>query len=276
MITYKKGAFLNIVSLQPAEWERRFKDVERLPFRDHLEIWLEYIPSRGERAALKGILRDSELIIHGPFIHLSLVSHIPAVAKLTARRLEEAIDLAADLGASVITFHAGTYPVFEDRRRALETLAERFLPFVSLTSPVVTLENMPVRAGGAARECLGRLEDLEEFQKLVPDTRFTLDVGHCLQNEDDPMLFITRNFERIEDIHLHDGRAGGKSHLRLGLGTLDLKSLIETLIGVEFHRYVSLETLSASDTKASWDSWLDAERQFAITKPASFRAAMRS
>ena len=37
---------------------------------------------------------------------------------------------------------------------------------------------------------------------LLPKVRFTLDIGHCLQNEDDFLPFIKKHSSRIENIHL--------------------------------------------------------------------------
>jgi sugar phosphate isomerase/epimerase len=167
--------------------------------------------------------------------------------------------IASNLEARVVTFHAGTYPVFADKERALQQLAEKFAPFTKSESPIVTLENMPVR-GGTARECLGKLDDLVDLEALLPDIRFTLDVGHCLQNGDDFESFLRQKTSRISDIHLHDGVCGGKAHLALGEGRLDLVSFLHTLDESKFSGYVGLETISWKDTDRSWKSWLDIER----------------
>ncbi len=259
MTRYKKGTFLNICSDNPRDWRNDFRRIEQLTEKDHLELWVESILGRDGTRTLRSMLSGHELIMHGPFIHLSLVSHVDSVNEWSLMRFHEAVELAANLGARVVTFHAGTYPVFGDREKALHQLAERFAPFVKSDSPIVTLENMPVR-GGTARECLGKLDDLIDLESLLPDVRFTLDVGHCLQNGDDFESFLRDKSHRISDIHLHDAICGGKAHLALGKGNLDLVSLLRTLREVKFGGYVGLETITWKDTERSWRSWLDIER----------------
>lgn len=259
MIRYKKGAFLNICSDKPLDWRDDLRLIEQLPDTDHLELWVESILDRESTRTLRSMLSGRELIMHGPFIHLSLVSHVESVNEWSLKRFHEAVELASNIEARVVTFHAGTYPVFANRERTLDQLAERFAPFTKYESPIVTLENMPVR-GGTARECLGKLDDLVELESLLPGVRFTLDVGHCLQNGDDFESFLRQRAGRISDIHLHDGICGGKAHLALGEGRLDLVSLLRTLDESNFSGYVGLETIAWKDTDRSWRSWLDIER----------------
>ncbi len=174
------------------------------------------------------------------------------------------------MGAKVVTVHAGTYPVFEERARALDRLIHNFSSFAKLRTPVVSLENMPVKKG-TNRECLGPLNDLRELHQLFPDVRFTLDIGHALQNGDDFESFLREKVEYIEDIHLHDGRLGGSAHLPLGRGELDLRRTLLTLQEVNFKKYIGLETISASDTLQSWSKWLNAEKQCGVLTTSATR-----
>ncbi len=259
MVNYKRGAFVHVLTSDPAKWEADFRNIAALPCQQHVEVWLEYIPLAKERLVLAEMLRGTEVIIHGPFIHSSLVSNLQDFAEISLRRSSEAVEFATMIGAKVITFHAGTTPVFETREIAFERLAKRFSQFVTVKSPVVTLENMPVK-NGTTRECLGKLDDLRALHSIMPEVQFTLDIGHSLQNGDDFESFLREYAPRIRDIHLHDGRLGGRSHMRLGAGMLNLQKLLEVLRDLRFSRYVTLETISFADTKASWQTWLEAER----------------
>lgn len=257
---YKKGTFVNITNSNPTEWEANFRRIGNLSPRQHIEIWLEYIPTGRKRTILREMLGDMEVIIHGPFIHMSLVTHLNALGEISLKRCNETVEFATLIGAKVVTFHAGTYPIFEKQEVAFERLARRFSGFVALKAPVVTLENMPVKRG-TTRECLGKLDDLRLLQSIIPDIHFTLDIGHSLQNGDDFESFLREQSSCISNIHLHDGMAGGRSHLRLGAGTLDLPKLIGLLRDVGFSKYVTLETISLEDTELSWAAWLNAERR---------------
>src|SRR5437660_8360724 len=138
-------------------------------------------------------------------------------------------------------------------------LAQKFEAFTQMGDPVTTLENMPVKSHGTMREPIGNLADCESILKLLPKLRFTLDIGHCLQNEDDFVPFIQKYVSRIENIHLHDGIPRGKAHLGLGKGSLDLERFLEVLAAVNFVKHVGIETISFDDTASSWDSLCRAE-----------------
>lgn len=249
---FKQGAFVNLLTPDSNEWRRQFKDIEKLPSLDHIEIWTEFIPRREQVRELRDLLRGIEVIIHGPFIHTSLVSHLPDVVRLTERRFQETVEFANVISATVVTFHAGSYPLFLKKHEALEILAQRFERFTETNSPIATLENMPIRSHGTMREPIGKLADCEAILKLLPKLRFTLDVGHCLQNEDDYVPFIQRHAERIENIHLHDGIPHGRAHLGLGQGALNLEDFLNVLVSVNFSKHIGIETISSEDTCSSW------------------------
>ena len=260
MNKYKKGAFVHIIDPRPLDWEHQFQLIDSLPLREHVEMWVEYIPTREEKGILRDMVKGREAIIHGPFIHMSLVSHLDNLAEISLRRCNEAIELATFLGAKLVTLHAGTYPIFDSRESAFERLGRRFFEIAKLKSPIICLENMPVR-GGTVKECLGRLDDLRAFKSIIPDIHFTLDIGHCLQNRDDFEMFLREESSCIENIHLHDGNAGGRSHLPIGTGSLNLQELLDLFTSVPFTKYVGLETISFEDTKSSWKLWLEAEQR---------------
>lgn len=251
---YKKGVFVNVVEPDTRGWGKAFKRIENFLGRRHVELWVEHMPSREETKVLRGLLQGTDVILHGPFIHLSLASPYSGIAESSMARCSEAVELASALNAKVVTLHGGTYPVFESQDVALERLARRFEKFAALESPVVTLENMPIR-GGTALECLGKLEDLRKAAVMMPDVRFTLDIGHCVQNGDDFVEFLRDKGDRIEDIHLHDGRLGGKGHLKLGAGELDLHELVRQLRELKYEGYIGLETITPEDTEVSWAVW---------------------
>jgi sugar phosphate isomerase/epimerase len=258
-VMFKQGAFVNLLTADSRQWSKQLKQIEKLPSLDHIELWMEHIPKNREINEIKDLFRGIELIIHGPFIHASLVSHLPEVVKLTERRFDETVEFASAIAARVITFHAGSYPLFLEKHEVLERLAHRFERFSGITDPVMTLENMPVKSYGTMREPIGILADCESMLKLLPNLRFTLDIGHCIQNEDDFVPFIQKHVSRIENIHLHDGIPRGKAHMGIGNGSLNLERFLEALVAVNFEKHVGIETISFEDTSSSWDALCKAE-----------------
>jgi sugar phosphate isomerase/epimerase len=257
---FRQGAFVNVLTSDSKQWKATLASLEKLPSLDHIELWLEHIPVGNEIAEIQSAFRGIPVIIHGPFIHTSLVSHIPEVVAVTSRRFDETIEFASKVDARIVTFHAGSYALFESRRQMLENLASRFERFTDLNSPVATLENLPIKSYGTTKEPIGKLSDCEEILSLLPKLRFTLDIGHCIQNEDDFVSFLRKHGSRVENIHLHDGFPQGKGHLRLGTGKLDLNQFLETLKEVAFTGFVSMETISVEDTTSSWRTLCEAER----------------
>jgi sugar phosphate isomerase/epimerase len=261
---FKQGAFVNVLTSDSEQWKSTLANLDRLPSLDHIELWVERIPKGNELKEIRNAFRGIELIIHGPFIHTSLVSHIPEIVAATRKRFDAAVEFASKVEARVVTFHAGSYPLFESKELVLEKLASRFEAFTRIKDPVVTLENMPIKSYGTTKEPIGRLSDCDEILKLLPNLCFTLDVGHCLQNEDDFASFLKKHASRIENIHLHDGIPRGRGHLRLGTGTLDLSCFLDVLTAVSFDKYVSMETISLDDTRSSWETLCEAESRKGI------------
>lgn len=243
------GAFLNLTAFEPERWREGLAELDELGVA-HLELWLEFEPAPREVALLEALLAGRRTIMHGPFIGMSLSTHWEDLAALSLGRAHRAVEVAGVLRCEVVTLHAGPFAKFEGHRQALARLAERFARFSRISSPAVALENLPARAGASADAVAG-IGDLEQMIESLPGLSVTLDVGHCLQNGEDPRPFIERHSERIVDIHLHDGEPGGGAHRALGAGELPLHELLSCLDAVGYRGFLTVETLSAEDLRSS-------------------------
>lgn len=246
------GAFLNITGPEPQRWRQDLSALDELAV-SHLELWLEYMPARSELVELVGLLRGRRTIMHGPFIGMSLGTDWEALAAISLDRCRRAIEVAGLIGCEVLTLHAGQHGSFDDRLLAIERVAERLAPFGRLNRPIIAVENMPIRTGASA-ETLTRAEDISALATCAGELRLTLDVGHCLQNREDPVLVFERFKDNIHNIHLHDGTAGGSAHKALGVGELDLPAFLQALEASHYDRFLSIETLSHADLSASLDA----------------------
>jgi sugar phosphate isomerase/epimerase len=243
------GAFLNITSCEPVRWEAELDGLDAIGV-EHVELWLEYLPSPRELNVLTSLLRGRRTIMHGPFIGMSLATDWEALAAISLDRCHRAVEVAGVLGCEVVTLHAGAYGDFEPQAQAIRRLAERLGRFSRIPRPVITVENMPARTG-ASVESLAGADDLAALQMLSPQLNLTLDTGHCLQNAEDPAAVYMRFHETVRNIHLHDGRAGGKAHQALGTGDLDLVALLGSLQAKSYEGFVTIETLSREDLRSS-------------------------
>lgn len=252
--TISRGAIVQILGDETQDWEGQLADVLGLPDVNHVELWIEDIPTGPSWRRVSKSLAGIPVTIHGPFLHLSLCSRIDEVRKISRSRVADVAQLANQLEAAVLTVHAGPTPMFDNQDDAHQRLAESLIHLRGETSAILCLENM-ARKSGTLREGIQSLIDLERMLEYVPDLNFTLDIGHCLENGEDALEFLHRFSKRVCNIHLHDGRRGGPSHLRLGDGDLNLEAFESALMHVEYSGFVALETIGWADTEASWRVW---------------------
>ena len=247
-----RGAFLNLLTYDPGAWERQLSDLDGLGGLDHLELWLEFIPSRRELAALADLLGGRRTIMHGPFIGMSIASSWSQLADISVDRCLRAVEVAAYLGCEVVTVHTGIVQRDEPQEAVLDRIVARFERLSGFRQPAIAIENMAARRG-ATRESVASTEHLADLLERLPSLQVTLDTGHALQAGDDPVAFAAVYCDRIANIHLHDGHRGGKGHLRLDTAELDLPGLLHVLEHGGYGRFLTLETVSVDDTAASWE-----------------------
>lgn len=246
------GAFVNVTD---GDLDKVADEIATLRAHglDHVEVWLEYQPPPRELDALTRLLDGWVRIMHGPFVGMSLSTDWEALAAISLERCHRAIEAAGVLSCEVVTLHGGTYGDFTPHETALERLSARVARFTRISHPVVTIENMPAR-GGATREAVTAVEDLDALRDRIPTLKLTLDVGHCLQNGEDPAAVADRHVNHIADIHLHDGVAGGRAHAALGTGDLDVAELVRLLDARAYRGFISIETLTGDDLTASLET----------------------
>jgi sugar phosphate isomerase/epimerase len=95
----------------------------------------------------------------------------------------------------------------------------------------------------------------------APNIKFTVDIGHCLQNDDPYEAFFKRHVDHIADVHLHDGVTRGPAHLAFGTGQLDLERFVRLVQDTNYRGFVTLEMLSQEDTAKSWEELVNLEEK---------------
>lgn len=257
MPTVSVGAFINLLYRAPDRWESDFRSLQQFVSPDHVEIWAEYLPTQAERARLQRMLGGLPILVHAPFIHLSLASHLSKIRALSKQRCEKAIDLARYLGAKAVTLHGGSYPFHESRTVAIHRVAESVGEWASNGEVIVAVENMPQKAG-TTHEAVDSLTELAMIKTLVPNVHFTVDIGHCIQNGEEFSAFFRMHADNIVDVHLHDAVRGGRGHLAAGQGELDIP-LLRSVLGVaNYTKFVTIETLTLEDTITTHSAWMAA------------------
>lgn len=209
-------------------------DLASLTGADALEFWLETpafwltgLPLEELRSAAEEHPELHPMLIHAPVIDLNPCSINPKVQEISLAYALEALRLASELGAELVTIHPGRRSVkrrpnahdIQRFRRLLATLERGSMEF----GVKVALENMEAEVNtffstpGEVRELLVREEWL-----LI-----TLDIAHALYSDDhEAIAFIDSCGERLANVHL-SGRVEGVPHLPHSLDPRTAPVLIE-------------------------------------------------
>jgi len=256
VMNYSRGVFVNLFEPDPEAWLRqieRYDDV--LPRDSHYELLMESVPNDAALRRLDQATFSRQITVHGPYVGVSLAHPDADLRSASVQRVIRSARAAAELGAKVLTVHAGPVGVWEDRSDSLSRLVDSLEEIAQVASPMpIAIENMPTRSGGT-RELVVSCSDLIQLGTMSDAFSYAVDIGHCIQNGEDFSAMLSLHSERIANIHLHDGHAGGAAHLPLGSGELDLNRVIDLLSASQYNGHVALETLGFTDTIASWDEW---------------------
>jgi sugar phosphate isomerase/epimerase len=152
-----------------------------------------------------------------------------------------AVDVAAELGAPVVSLWSGAAPEDVDPARAWDRLLDgldRVLTHATRAGITLAFEPEP----GMLVE---RLEDYDRLSDRLghPDAlALTLDVGHCVCIEDEsPEDCIRRAGVRLAHVHIEDMVRGVHEHLMFGEGELDLPAALTALEEVGYDGLVAVE-----------------------------------
>jgi sugar phosphate isomerase/epimerase len=194
--------------------------------------------------------------------------HFPTLLEVSpddrARRiamLTRSIDLAADLGAGLVSIWSGAAPGGDvgDRRagppgreehwrRLIEGL-ERVLEHGRERGVQVSFEPEP---GMFVERPAGYLELLGRMGSRADSLGLTLDVGHLLVTGDLPVEAQIRSLApRLVHVHLDDIAGGVHEHRMFGEGVLDLPATLSALMEVGYDGMAAVE-LSRDSHRGAW------------------------
>ncbi|MFA6382279.1 MAG: sugar phosphate isomerase/epimerase family protein [Candidatus Buchananbacteria bacterium] len=255
-IPFKKGLFLNITSRNKSKWAKDIENLSNFQFLDFIEIWIEEIDlNTDEIAWLKQKLSPYEIIIHAPFINLSLISIQKSINEATINILKKSIDIGEQLNAKIITMHGGSFPLFLKQPAVKRIFVINFQQLINYADNKIeiTIENTSIKKNTQISYPV-LLNELSDIQSSIPNINFTLDVGHCIQNNDKFVNFLLKNKKYIKNIHLHNAIKNGTAHFGFNKkGDLKLKNFMDSLKNINYSNFLSLEILGEQDIKKSWE-----------------------
>ena len=155
--------------------------------------------------------------------------------------LQRAVRIAADLGADAVSCWSGVLAPGLDpvaaRRQVADALA-RVLEEAERRDVLVAVEPEP-------GHLLERLDDVLALRRAMGDPerlRVTLDLGHCVCTEDEPVADVVRRAgDLLVDVQVDDMVRGVHEHLPLGEGALDLASALAALVEVGYTGLAAVE-----------------------------------
>ncbi len=255
-MTYSKGLFLNITSKNKKDWGKDIDFIKRLKGVSHLEIWLEniYLP-KSDIESIKKELFNYKLIVHAPFINLSIISNHREINEASINILKITIEQSIKLNARLITIHAGAYPLTSDKEEIYELFAKNFKALLDYSKGRIPIAIENISRNERAQISFPVLtSELNKLNKFIPKINYTLDIGHCIQNDDNFSNFLVKNNNNhIKNIHLHNAIMGGRAHFGLNKsGDLKLDKLLELLSKIKYRGFLSLEIIDRENIKESW------------------------
>ena len=187
------------------------------------------------RAALRDKARHAsvKLALHAPE-EISFTTPHESLLKAGVERARDFVDLAADLGAEVLTCHLGSGSLrwaTGDNRVLFPHQLYADIMRESVMSSLPTLaryaEHKGVKLSIENAGCFGprEIQEITDELLLKSPAHLTWDIGHSNTREgqlDDHERFMFSHMDRIALLHLHDNDGTVDSHSPLGTGTVDL------------------------------------------------------
>ena len=179
--------------------------------------------------------------IHAPFMDVNIASLQQKSRTNSIEQIKSSIDLANKIDAEAVVVHPGIITFlgrnFEDEVYELANNSIKEIgDYAKDLGILVTIENMPNFEGMIYK-------DMNELHELLTslDMSMTLDIGHAnhVGYAADEMYF-----DSIKHIHAHDNFGDDDSHLALGEGSIDLKSIINNL---ERNNYDGIYIIEVND-----------------------------
>jgi len=207
-----------------------------------------YPPGLGpdDRRRLRARLAEANLgcTVHVPIYGVNLASPIPSLAAASLGEVVGAVDLARDLGASLVVLHPGHVdPDYLPLDGERDLAVRRFT--WALEVVLARAGDLPVAVENKQRsrgwDMVHTPDEHRVFLDRFPTLRACLDVGHLHTAGGDVRAYVRALGDRLAHVHLHDNRGDRDDHLPLGQGGVDWRGALEALEGAGYRGLVVLE-----------------------------------
>ena len=195
----------------------------------------------GFKQELKKVLEElDEVTLHSPIGEISLSAFHPKILEASIEEFKLNIDLASYLNIKKIVMHPGK---FDSIHAKLSLLSKKRVHdnFLNLNKYAIEKNVFLCMENLAKNDTLFTKPD--EFKFFAKNNGYlTLDVGHAITNNIDPINFIDKFKHNVKHIHLQDNKINTyDQHLAIGDGDLDLESLLKKLKEIKYNETIIFE-----------------------------------
>lgn len=167
---------------------------------------------------------DLKYTIHSPIIDMNIASLNPSIRKGSICEIKHSLDLANKLDVDIVVVHPGKIPFLgqgmEDKIDKLNIDAIRKIgEYADDLGVTAAVENMPDIPGFT-------YTSLNDIYNLLEDLNMSmcLDIGHANTcNYDSDEMYSPL----VKHIHVHDNLGDDDSHMSIGEGNVDFKTLLD-------------------------------------------------
>ena len=206
----------------------------------YVELWGEFphaYPGWVDEKRLRDALSPYGMTVsvHAPFTDLNPASPDPELRKAIGKALVRSVEMAARIGASIMTVHPGS--VHSEK-----------LVGGSAEAAIATIKGMVKAAGGALSVNVenqakstsmyhyplgSTLESLEGILAGVGGAKCTVDTGHAHASGLDPKEVLDRLGAKVTEAHLSDNSGTADDHLIPGQGSAPLEGFMKRVAGTD-------------------------------------------
>ena len=199
---------------------------------DHPHVHPDETPKDARQRLAKSLRRFDRLSAHGPLGNASIASINPGIWRESVRQHIAAVELAHDLGATLLVVHPGDLRDRRFKADALRLSCEALGKIAGRAAELgvtIALENCgPYHAG--IDETADDLTTI--VRSLGPRGKVCLDTGHAAVNKNADELIAALGGDVVH-VHIHDNHGARDEHLPIGAGSIDFSRYVKLLDRLE-------------------------------------------
>jgi sugar phosphate isomerase/epimerase len=212
---------------------------------DYVDLTVEYPQAtpdkiRSDMKALKDLLSTYNLglVGHMPWF-LNIIHPYEGVRAAMIAECRKVFGICGELGIEHVTVHPDFMKLKRDRKEIMATTAESLSELASAAKEnglTLCLENF--------EEDYFSAKDLRHIMEKTGGLKMTLDVGHAYMKAggvNTVLEMIEKLKGYLHHVHIHDNHGGHDEHLPLGVGTIDVKKVVQALKDAGYDKTMTLE-----------------------------------